>query len=234
MAGLLNEELNQENFDKDLIGDIDVKGYCVTTILCSPFIKEIKNLLKRVKMYRYVEDPKTGKVDHIRTRSIVILDGIENLETIEKYPIITVGRSAIQFNKSSMNSLPLNKELGAASYIWGQNFNTNINIKIECKTQLDVERLSSLIAYHLRINQVKISNRYKMTAVTLDYLSQPIPVKGANDEAVDCWQVGINISLRVDELVSVTEYPIKENTTYYEISGGEISVDGIIEEYEGG
>lgn len=228
---LLREELSKDNYDKDLINDINPESYNISSTLCYPFITEIKRLLKRVKIYRYMEDPVTKKVDHIRSRSIVILDGIESFETKEKYPIITVGRSAIQFFKSNMNNLPRNTELGDTTYSFGQYSSGNVNIKVECKTQSDVERLSSLLVMYLRINAVKFSTRYGLSDIFINYLSQPTPVKGSNDEKVDSWQIGINASFRLDEAFLITAG--EENLdAVWELKESGVEVDGLYEAYE--
>jgi len=228
---LIKEELNINNFDKDLVGDIDAETYNISSTLCYPFINEIKKLLKRVRVYRYMEDPKTKKIDYLRTRSVVILDGIESFETKEKYPVITVGRSAMQFSTTNLGNMPKNTMLGSKTYNYGQVINGNINIKVECKTQSDVERLSSLITNYLRINSVKMSTVYGFTDILLNYLSQPTPVKGANDEKVDAWQVGINVAYKIDESFKITEGS-EELESAWELGESGVEANGIYEAYE--
>lgn len=227
----IREELNIKNFDKDLEWDINPEAYNISSTLCYPFINEIKRLLKRVKNYRYMEDPVTKKIDHIRTRSIVIMDGIESFETKEKYPVITVGRSAMQFGRSNINNMPNNSMLGDKEYRFGQYSNSNINIKVECKTQSDVERLASLITFYLRINAVKMKTMYGFTDIDLNYLSQPNPVKGGNDEKVDAWQIGINVALRMDENFLVRDGK-EEIQSIWELKESGVEVEGFYEAYE--
>lgn len=226
----LKEELNQENYDKDLEGDIDEAPYNIGGFLSPFFIKEIKNLLKRNKRYRYVEIPNMKKVDPVRTRSVVLLDGTEDIETIEKYAIVTVSRSALQTTKPNMNSVPMNKNVGDNVYYWGDGINTNVNIKVECKKQSDVERLSSFLYVYLRMNCRSMIIKSRVTDMFFDYMSEAIPVKGGQDEKVDSWQIGINCNIRIDERYKVTDGEITESNGF-EIEDIGVEMDDVLEFY---
>lgn len=228
--GEIKEELNAENYDKDLVGDIDESAYNIGGFIPPFFVREIKKILKKNKRYRYMEMEGTKKADPIRTRSLVLLDGVEDIEIIEKYAIVTVSRSAFQTTKPNINSIPLNKMSGDQVYYWGDGLNTNINIKIECKKQSDVERLASFLFVYLRMNCKSIGIKIRATDVFFDYMSGPIPVKGGQDEKVDSWQVGINCNIRIDEKYLVVEGEITESLGF-DIKEIGVEINDVLEFY---
>lgn len=194
------------------MSDFFPEGYeesCLLSRMCIvPFVREIKNLLKKSRRFTYIEDE--NKKTSLSSKVLVMIDGSENIEIVEKYPSITVGRSAIQVIKPSMDSSPESFELGSPERVFGDALQSNCNIKIEAKSQAEVEDLASFIFINLRINAVEIGVKYNITDLSFNYMSQPVPLKGGNDSKTDVWQIGINCNIRIDERIMVVDTKLRD------------------------
>ena len=178
-----------------------LKNFEISNRILIPFVLEIKGLLKNTPEFQYVEKA-NGIVDPNATKSYISIENAGAHALREKYPMITVGRSAMEFFMPYIASQADSQDIFDDHKIFGESFQTNIHIQIETHSKVMSERIASYIFNYFRYNKYILRN-YGITDVKFNYISSAIPTKNSDDETISIYQVGINAIAKVYEIMSL-------------------------------
>lgn len=207
-----------------------LENYEISRKILVPFVLEIKNLLKKTPEFQYVEN-ENGIVDPNSTKSYITVENSGAHALREKYPLITLGRSALEFFIPYLASQANNQDMFDDNKEFGEAFQTNIHIQVDTHSKVMSERLASYIFNYFRFNKHILRN-YGITDVRFNYMSQPIGVKNSDDETITVYQVGINAMVKVYESAYL-ERIIDGNLVDKFIATVYPSANGIIEDGTG-
>lgn len=177
--------------------NFNIDEYDISRKILVPFVLEVKNLLKQTPEFLYVEK-ENGIVDPNATKSYITVENSGSHALREKYPLITLGRSALEFFIPYLASQAENQDMFDDNKAFGEGLQTNIHFQIETHSKVMSERLASYIFNFFRYNKYILRN-YGITDVRFNYISQPLATKNSDDETVTIYQVGINAIVKIYE-----------------------------------
>lgn len=177
---------------------LEVDNFEMSSRILIPFVLEIKSLLKNTPEFQYVEQA-NGVVDPNATKSYISIENAGAHALREKYPMITIGRSAMEFFSPYIASQAESQDLFDDHKMFGEAVQTNIHIQVETHSKVMSERIASYIFNFFRYNRYILRN-YGLTDVKFNYISPAIPTKNSDDETISIYQVGINAVAKVYEV----------------------------------